>query len=192
MTTPPKSIPPQDWVSPEYQLPTPTLDLDFRISCQLNPIIRVGEGPWGERNWISFKGGEWTAKWGRGTIEVGTLTPTFHFHNTLSHSTYFQPGGQDSQLVLPDSLHTFVSTNYLLRTNDAEPAFITVQTTGWRTGPREVMQRLFDPAQADGVDPSEYSFRLSIKLETGDERYAGIVNSGMWIGSGARKGAEGE
>ena len=54
------------------------------------------------------------------------------------------------------------------------------------------MQRLFDPAQADGVDPSEYSFRLSIKLETGDERYAGIVNSGMWIGSGARKGAEGE
>jgi hypothetical protein len=54
------------------------------------------------------------------------------------------------------------------------------------------MQRLFDPAQADGVDASEYSFRLAIKLETGDERYAGVVNSGMWIGSGARKGAEGE
>lgn len=54
------------------------------------------------------------------------------------------------------------------------------------------MERLFDPAKADGVDPREYSFRLSIKLETGDERYAGIVNSGMWIGSGARKGAEGE
>ncbi|GAB7322882.1 hypothetical protein MBLNU13_g05432t1 [Cladosporium sp. NU13] len=169
MATPPKSSPPQDWVSPNYHLPTPTLDLDFRISCQLNPIIRVGEGPWGQRNWISFKGGEWTAKWGRGTIE---------------------PGGQDSQLVLPSSLHTFVSTNYLLRTDDSSPAFITVQTTGWRTGPREVMERLFDPAQADGVDPSEYSFRLSIKLETGDERYAGIVNSGMWIGSGARKGSE--
>jgi hypothetical protein len=30
----------------------------------------VGEGPWGRRNWISFTGGEWTAKWGRGTIEV--------------------------------------------------------------------------------------------------------------------------
>jgi hypothetical protein len=109
-----------------------------------------------------------------------------------SHIPPSQPGGQDSQLVHPDSLHTFVSTNYLLRTNDAEPAFITVQTTGWRTGPREVMERLFDPAQADSVDPSEYSFRLSIKLETGDERYAGIVNSGMWIGSGARKGSEGE
>jgi len=54
------------------------------------------------------------------------------------------------------------------------------------------MERLFDPERADGVDPSEYSFRLSIKLETGDERYAGTVNSGLWIGSGARKGAEGE
>lgn len=54
------------------------------------------------------------------------------------------------------------------------------------------MERLFDPERANGVDPSEYSFRLSIKLETGDERYAGIVNSGLWIGSGARKGAEGE
>jgi hypothetical protein len=54
------------------------------------------------------------------------------------------------------------------------------------------MQRLFDPSQADGVDPSEYSFRLSIKLETGDERYAETVNSGMWIGSGMRKGSEGK
>lgn len=73
----PRSSPPQDWVSPTLGLPTPTLDLDFRISCQLNPIIRVGEGPWGQRNWISFKGGEWTAKWGRGTIEVRNL-PVHH------------------------------------------------------------------------------------------------------------------
>ena len=92
----------------------------------------------------------------------------------------------------PTTLSTFVSTNYLLRTNDASPAFITVQTTGWRTGPREVLERLFDPAQADGVDPSEYSFRLSIKLETGDERYADRVNGGLWVGSGARRGSEGE
>lgn len=42
------------------------------------------------------------------------------------------------------------------------------------------------------MDPSEYSFRLSIKLETGDERYAERVNSGMWVGSGVRKGSEGE
>lgn len=71
------------------------------------------------------------------------------------------------------------------------PAYITVQTSGWRTGPREVMERLFDPDKANDVKPSEYSFRLSIKLETGDERYKDLVNSGVWIGSGARTGSEG-
>lgn len=30
------------------------------------------------------------------------------------------------------------------------------------------------------------------KLETGDQRYAEKVNTGMWVGSGARRGAEGE
>lgn len=102
-----------------------------------------------------------------------------------------QPGGQDSQLVHPHTLHTYVSTNYLLRTDDSSPAFITVSTTGWRTGPREILEKLFDPALADSVDPSEYSFRLSIKLETGDERYAERVNGGMWVGSGVRRGSEG-
>lgn len=93
--------------------------------------------------------------------------------------------------MLPDSLHTFVSTNYLLRTSDEPPAYITVQTTGWRKGPREVLERLFDPTQASDVDPGEYSFRLNIKLETGDERYSEIVNGAMWIGSGARMASEG-
>lgn len=93
--------------------------------------------------------------------------------------------------MLPESLHTYVSTNYLLRTADDPPAFITVQTTGWRKGPHEVLERLFDPSQASNVDPSEYSFRLTIKLETGDERYSDIVNGAMWIGSGARMASEG-
>jgi hypothetical protein len=53
------------------------------------------------------------------------------------------------------------------------------------------MERLQDPERADGVDPSEYSFKLSIKLETGDERYRDRLNGGLWIGSGARTGDEG-
>ncbi|KAI5358456.1 hypothetical protein Slin14017_G107390 [Septoria linicola] len=150
-------------------LPVPKLDLDFRISVDLNPIIPVGEGPWGKRNWISFSGGQWSASWGHGMVE---------------------PGGQDSQLVSPDTLQTYVSTNYLLRTADAKPAYITVQTTGWRTGSKEVLEKLFDPDQANAVKPSDYSFRLSIKLETGDERYRDIVNSGLWVGSGARRGSQ--
>lgn len=79
----------------------------------------------------------------------------------------------------------------MLKTADEEPAYIAVKTTGWRTGPRDVLEKLLDPVQADSVDASEYSFRLTIKLETGDARYKDRLNTGIWIGSGARRGAEG-
>ena len=51
-------------------LSVPQLKLDFRICVQLNPLIPVGRGPWGQRNWISFQGGQWKATWGEGTVEV--------------------------------------------------------------------------------------------------------------------------
>lgn len=54
----------------DLDLPVPKLELDFKISVQLNPRINVGKGPWGDRNWISFSGGEWKASWGQGTVEV--------------------------------------------------------------------------------------------------------------------------
>lgn len=54
----------------DLDLPIPRLEIDFRISVQLNPLINVGKGPWGDRNWISFSSGEWKASWGRGTVEV--------------------------------------------------------------------------------------------------------------------------
>jgi hypothetical protein len=53
------------------------------------------------------------------------------------------------------------------------------------------MERLQDPERANGIDPCEYSFKLSIKLETGDVRYRDRLNGGLWIGSGARTGDEG-
>lgn len=83
-----------------------------------------------------------------------------------------------------------IETTYLLQTNDREPAFIVVKTEGWRTGSPEVLAALADPARADNVDPRSYSFRLFIRLETGDERYADKINYSMWIGSGMRKDRE--
>ncbi|KAL1894055.1 hypothetical protein Sste5346_006197 [Sporothrix stenoceras] len=94
------------------------------------------------------------------------------------------PGGQDNQVVAPD-LSTKIDTQYLLKTDDDEPAYITVYTEGWRTGPADVLARLFDPAQADGVAPSDYRFRLYVHLETGDARYQ-LLCTGMWVASGAR------
>ncbi|KAJ0337855.1 hypothetical protein COL922a_006267 [Colletotrichum nupharicola] len=159
---------PANLTSAAFPLPVPKLDLDFRIVVDLNPLIAVGVGPFGKRNWISFSGGVFTAKWGTGTVV---------------------PGGQDSQIVVAEDLSTAVETSYLLKTDDAEPAYITVKTTGWRYGPRDVMERLFDPARANDVKPDEYSFRLNVKMETGDERYKSVVNTAMWVGSGARLGA---
>lgn len=52
------------------------------------------------------------------------------------------------------------------------------------------MEKLDDPGQADEVDPKTYSFRLYIYMETGDARYLHL-NTGMWIGSGIRRGTEG-
>ncbi|KAI0522185.1 hypothetical protein F5B22DRAFT_462891 [Xylaria bambusicola] len=155
---------------PDLTLPIPTLTFDYRMSVELNPKIAVGRVPSGGiRNWISFSGGSWAATWGSGTV---------------------LPGGQDSQLVDSESYVVKMETMYLLKTNDADPAYIEIRTRGFRTGPKEVLQALQDPVRADSVDPSTYSFRLSVAMETGDARYAPIVNQGMWIGSGMRKGAQ--
>ncbi|TLD17980.1 hypothetical protein PspLS_10565 [Pyricularia sp. CBS 133598] len=148
-------------------LPVPALTVDFRLQVDLNPKIALGKGVWGERNWISFKGGQWSATWGNGTVE---------------------PGGQDAQLLVENKA-TFVDTQYLLKTADEKPAYIMVRTQGWRTGPPDVLEKLLDPIEGDKVPASAYRFRLTIKLETGDPRYL-WVNEGMWIGSGIRRGAE--
>ncbi|KAF7511308.1 hypothetical protein GJ744_004873 [Endocarpon pusillum] len=154
-------------IARSLQLPTPSLELDFRMSIKLNPRVSLGPGLFGERNWVSYVGGSWAGRWGKGAVI---------------------PGGQDSQLVVKD-LATRLSASYLLQTNDEPPAFICVKTWGWRTGSKDVLEKLQDPAQADSVNPNSYKFRLNIELETGDERYL-FVNTLMWVGSGCRRGAE--
>ncbi|KAI1365248.1 hypothetical protein F5Y08DRAFT_338806 [Xylaria arbuscula] len=154
----------------DLSLPVPTLTFDFRMSVELNPKVAVGLVPSGGlRNWISFSGGSWAATWGSGTV---------------------LPGGQDSQIVDPETYVVKMETMYLLKTSDAEPAYIEIRTRGFRTGPKEVLQALQDPVTADTVDPSTYSFRLVVTMESGDPRYSQLVNQGMWVGSGIRKGAE--
>lgn len=54
-----------------------------------------------------------------------------------------------------------------------------------------MLQALLDPETADKVDPRSYCFRLYVEMETGDARYA-FLNTGMWVGSGVRRGREGE
>ena len=151
-----------------FPLPVPSLKHDFRLACRLSERISIGPtaAGGGHRNWIGLEGGHFKASWGFGIVV---------------------PGGQDNQVVGSD-LSTHVDTHYLLKTDDG--AHITVHTEGWRTvgtGGREALEKLFDPVAADSVSPEEYSFRLYINLETGDERYKHL-NACMFIGSGARLG----
>lgn len=64
-----------------------------------------------------------------------------------------------------------------------------MKTDGWRVGPRDILEKLEDAAQADEVDPKSYSFRLYVHMETGDPRYLHL-NTGMWVASGIRRGTE--
>lgn len=156
-------------IARSISLPTPSLELDFRMSIKLNPRISTGSGPFGQRQWLSYTGGQWAGRWGKGIVI---------------------PGGQDSQLVVKD-LATKIDATYLIQTQDDPPAFITVKTTGWWTGPKDVLERMQDPEVADTVPAGQYKWRVNVDLETGDERYQ-TLNTSMWVGSGCKRGKEGK
>ncbi|EXJ63008.1 hypothetical protein A1O7_03452 [Cladophialophora yegresii CBS 114405] len=151
-------------VARSLALPTPTLELDFRMSIKVNPKIGVGSGLFGHRDWVSIVGGQWAGRWGKGIVI---------------------PGGQDSQLVVKD-LATHSDATYLLQTNDDPPAYITARHKGWRSGPKDVLERLNDPTVADTVPANQYKFRMTVEFETGDERYA-FLNACLWMASGSRR-----
>ncbi|KAK0663895.1 hypothetical protein QBC41DRAFT_23493 [Cercophora samala] len=157
----------EDDVASSLALPTPSLTLDFRMSIRVKPKLSIGAANFGRESWISCIGGQWAGRFGKGIL---------------------LPGGQDKQTTVKD-MATRIDANYLLQTNDEQPALITCKVKGWWTGDRDVMERLQDPVAADNVAAHRYLFRVVIELETGDERYAD-VNTGLWVGSGCRRGAE--
>lgn len=70
---------PEGDVARSLQIPAPTLELDFRMSIKVNPKINVGQSIWGHREWVSYTGGQWAGRWGKGLILV-SLTPAIHNH----------------------------------------------------------------------------------------------------------------
>jgi hypothetical protein len=63
-------------IARSLQLPTPTLELDFRMSIKVNPKISVGAGLFGHRDWVSIVGGQWAGRWGKGIIIVSLRRQT--------------------------------------------------------------------------------------------------------------------
>ena len=155
-------------VARSLALPTPALDLDFRLSIKLNPKVAVGSSTGsngGHRSWISFIGGQWAGRWGKGIVI---------------------PGGQDMQVIHKD-FTTSLNAQFLIQTNDDTPAMIICRYNGWWTGPRDTMEKMHSgPEEADLIPASQYRFRANVELETGDERYA-FLSQSMWLASGSRR-----
>jgi hypothetical protein len=63
---------PEGDIARSLQIPAPTLELDFRMSIKMNPKVAVGPSIWGQRDWVTFIGGQWAGRWGKGIVLVST------------------------------------------------------------------------------------------------------------------------
>jgi hypothetical protein len=139
-------------------LPAPRLELVTRVEATLGPIVSLGRTPWGERRVVAITGGRLDGPRLRGRIV---------------------PGGADWQVVHADGMIS-VDARYTFETDDG--AVIYVQSQGVRDGTPEVLAAL---AAGESVDPCDYYFRASIRLETGAPAYD-WVNRRIFIASAQR------
>lgn len=91
---------------------------------------------------------------------------------------------QDWEIVRnhDDQQTAHLNTRYNLITHDG--ATIYLQTTGTRTGQRNIVERLGDDTQ---IRSNQYKMRLHLTMETGDPRYS-WVNDGVFVASSGRTG----
>lgn len=70
---------PEGDIARSLQLPAPTLELDFRMSIKLNPSVSLGHSIWGQRDWVTFVGGQWAGRWGKGVVLVSLFFDLFEY-----------------------------------------------------------------------------------------------------------------
>jgi len=138
----------------------PPLGLDRlgRFVVELDPPMSLGQTESGERRIVPIVGGHFDGPTLRGKV---------------------LPGGADWQVVHPDGMIT-IDTRYTLQTHDE--ALVYVSTQGVRHGPAEMLARL---SRGQQVDPREYYFRLTVRLETGMPEYS-WVNRRVFVACAAR------
>ncbi|MCI1191649.1 DUF3237 domain-containing protein [Calidifontimicrobium sp. SYSU G02091] len=120
--------------------PPPSLVPMARITCDVDALVSLGAGPYGERRVVPLGGG---------TVEGPELNGTI------------VEGGADWQVARADGALD-IAAHYVLRLADG--ALVEVQSTGLRHGPPEVMARL---AAGEAVRPDEYVFRTVMRFTTG-------------------------
>ena len=142
------------------RLPDPRLTLVYRLEAVLGEPLDFGEVSQGRRRIVPQTGGTF-----EGPDMKGKLLPGV---------------SADWQIVLPDGT-ALGDIRYTLQTDDG--SLLYVQSRGVRHGSAEVLARL---GRGEEVDPREYTFRTSTRIETASARLDWL-NKGVFISVGGRQ-----
>jgi hypothetical protein len=143
-------------------LPEPRLTLVYRLEATLGQPLDLGDRPQGHLRIVPLTGGTFTGPELRGMLVPGVSA--------------------DWQTVLPDGT-ALGDIRYALQTDAGDLLY--VQSHGIRHGSPEVLARL---GRGEEVDPSEYTFRTSTRIETGAADLE-WMNKGIFISVAGRQAA---
>jgi hypothetical protein len=141
-------------------LPKPLLTRILRVEATLGDVVDVGDVPQGRRRIVPLTGGTFV-----GPELNGTLVPG---------------ASADWQLVLPDDT-TLGDIRYTLLTDRGDLLY--VRSQGVRHGSADVLARL---GRGEQVEPSEYVFRTSTRIETSTPDLDWL-NKGVFVGVAGRQ-----
>jgi hypothetical protein len=144
--------------APDLPAP-PALIPMTRVRCEVDALITLGPGPYGERRYVPLGGGTVV-----GPELNGTLVE----------------GGVDWQVNRADGVLD-IAAHYVIRTDDG--ALVEVQSNGMRHGPAAVMARL---AAGEAVGRDEYFFRTVMRFTTGAPQWQHL-NTVMALAVGQRE-----
>ena len=143
-------------------LPNPRLAAVYRLDATIGQPHEVGETADGYRRIVPLTGGTF-----RGPELSGKLLPG---------------ASADWQILRPDGT-ALGDIRYTLQTDRGE--LLSVRSWSVRHGPAEVLARV---AHGEDVDPHEYTFRASTRIETA-ERGLDWLNRGIFVSVAARQPA---
>ena len=130
----------------------------FEARIAVGSVLELGEGISGRRRIVPIASGGFEGPRLRGRI---------------------LPGGADWQSIRPDGV-VMIEARYTLETHDG--VLISVESTGLRHGPEEVMRRL---AAGERVESSRYYFRTAFRFEAPLGPYDWL-NCSLFVARGER------
>jgi hypothetical protein len=130
------------------------------VTVDVGPLVSLGDGPYGERRFVSIVGGHVTGPAMRGVVV---------------------PGGADWQVARADGVLD-IDAHYSLLLDDG--ARVEIASVGMRHGEPHVLERL---GRGEDVDPAHYFFRTFVRFQTGVPRLD-FLNRTMGVAVGARHG----